>query len=209
MKIKGKVELIQRDKIKAPKDGVHRNGSDGYIKGVHSVYMDGKLIPKGSVGFFYEINDNIGVKVYVGGFPNRPWVSKSDVAHTAFLRMAKLALQGLAPTPRHVYNVFVKWEYNRKKFYKKAPALEMDKIHYPVEAWVNYAKGRPYDWDAVDHPDHSPEGYHRFCEKLRDFAYNNGWRFSAFNPKKNESPKLGDVLFCTKKNKWFLTDVDR
>lgn len=208
MKISGKVRLIERAKIKAPDDGVHVNGSDGFLKGVHSVYLDHKLIPKGSVGFFYETGHDVGVKVYIGGFPNHPWTSKREVVEKAFKRMLKLSLQGFSPTPRHVIPVSVDWEYNGKKFSKKAWGLEMKRISYPILAWQKYAEGNPYDWFAIAHPDHTPEGYRKFCKSLREFCITNKWKFSAFNPKKDENPKLGDVLFDTNHMKWFLVDVD-
>ena len=208
MKISGNVELIQRAKIKAPDDGVHVNGSDGFLKGVHSVYLDGKLIPKGSVGFFYETGFDRGVKVYIGGFPNHPWVSRLRVVESAFKRMTKLAIQGYCPKPKHVIRVQAKWTYQGKTFLKNAWGLEMEKIHYPIKAWEKYAQGYNYDWTAIDHPNHSPDGYHKFCKELRRFCINNNWKFSAFNPKKDENPKLGDVLFDTGRLKWYLVDVD-
>jgi hypothetical protein len=208
LKISGKVKFIQRVKIKAPDDGVHVNGSYGFLKGVHSVYMDDKLIPKGSVGFFYEVSQDMGVKVYIGGFPDKPWTSKREVVEKAFKRMLRLSLKGFSPPPKHVIPVSVKWEYNGKKFSKKAWGLEMTKVSYPIMAWEQYAKGYHYDWTAIDHPDHSPAGYHRFCKELREFCLINKWKFSAFNPKKNENPKLGDILFDTNHMKWFLVDCD-
>lgn len=64
LRLKGGVKLIKREKTKPPDDGIHRAGKEGFIKGVHSVMFNDTMVPKGSVGFYYRLEEKEGVKVY-------------------------------------------------------------------------------------------------------------------------------------------------
>ena len=209
MKIKGKVKRIKREKHPCPNDGIHRKGKDGCIKGVKSVWIGDRLIPRGSVGFYWRLKEDRGIKVYLG-FPTgkKPWASKPNVVHKAYKRMSHLNLNGLAPMPCHVYQVTVDVVLDKKRVRYKAWALEMEHVHYDEKLWADYAVGRPYDWNAIDHPDHNPEGYMRFVKEVKKYQKANKMRLSAASWKNDEMPKLGDIMWCCKNEKWILVDVD-
>jgi len=209
LKIKGKVKRIKREKHPAPKDGVHRVGRDNCIKGVKSIWIGDRLVPRGSVGFYVRCDSDRGVKVYLG-FPTgkKPWMSKPRVVREAYKHMTHLHLNGLAPCPRHVIQVAVDVVIDGKRVKCKPWALEMDHVHYDEGLWADYAVGKPYDWNAIDHPDHNPEGYKRFVKKVKAFQRLRKMKLSAADWKGDEVPKLGDCLWCAKKKRWFIVDVD-
>jgi len=213
LRLEGAVEIIKREKHIPPDDGIHKVGKEGNIKGVHSVKFNGMIIPKGSVGFYHPIPGvpDMGVKVYIGGFPDRPWVSKKTVVQNAYKNLVYLSMNKLGPSPGHVIPVKVKWMYKDKIRSIKAYGLTSVRCEYPEKAWADYAKGRPYDFgclDPEDHPEHSIEGLKRFYEKLRVFCKNNRIKFSAFDWKKDTGPKLGDAVYCINLKRWNLVDPD-
>lgn len=211
LKIEGTVELIQREKIVPPKDGIHRAGKEGFIKGVHSVMLNDTLIPKGSVGFFYPLGKEKGVKVYLGGFPNKPWASKLKVVQHGFKNMSKLNFVGLAPTPHKIIGVKIRYMFKDNVMVKYAYGLKVDRCHYPPHTWKWYAKGLPYRFDTLrckDHPKHTPDGYFDFCKRLKEFCKNSKMVLSCFDYRKDAGPKLGDVLYCMKRKNWYLVDCD-
>ena len=209
MQIKGKIKRIKREKHPTPPDQVHRKGKDGTLKGVKSIWIGDKLCPRGSVGFYLKLKYERGIKVYLG-FPTgkKPWMSKPRLVHKAYKRMSHLHLSGLAPMPYHVYQVSVDVTIDGKKLKCKPWALEMEHIHYPKKLWADYAMGRPYDWAAIDHPDHNPEGYMKFVKMVKDFQRAHKMKLSAASWKNDEQVKLGDCLWDTKKERWMICDVD-
>jgi len=209
MLIQGKVKRITREKHPCPPDQIHRKGKDGCIKGVKSIWIGDKLVPRGSVGFYWRLNDNKGLKVYLG-FPTgkKPWMSKPNVVHKAYKRMVHLNSAGLAPMPSHIYQIKVDVKIDGKQLRCKPWALEMRHVHYDEKLWADYAKGRPYNWDAIDHPDHNPEGYMAFVKKVKEFQYNRKMGLSAASWKNDEQPKLGDIIWCLKSERFWLVDVD-
>jgi len=87
-------------------------------------------------------------------------------------------------------------------------AFKTEFIDFPKKAWEAYAKGNAYDWTAVDHKDHSPEGYLRFCKKLTGVLKKSGVGVCGNYPfDEKKPPKLGDVVWSVKKKKFYLVDV--
>jgi hypothetical protein len=209
IKIKGNVELIKREKIVPPNDGIHRAGKNGFLKGVHSVMLNDTLIPKGSVGFFYPLSKDKGVKVYVGGFPDKPWTSKLETVKRAYKNLTKLSKAELGPIPHEIAKVQVTWSYKGRTKSKTAFGVVVQRCRYPEKAWHNYAKGLPYDFGCTPgDKNHSKIGYKLFCEDLRKFCEKEGIVFSAFNWKKDPGPKIGDAVYCQKLKRWNLVDPD-
>jgi len=209
MLIEGNIKRITREKHPCPDDGVHRKGKDGNIKGVKSIWIGDRLVPRGSVGFYWRLNEKYGIKVYLG-FPTgkKPWASKQDVVSKAFIRMGHLYQAGLSPMPRHVYRVSVNVKIDGERVKCKPWALEMEHVNYDEKLAADYAIGKPYDWSHINHPDHTPEGYKKFVEKVKAYQKSTKMNLSASTWKDNEVPKLGDCLWDVKKERFFLVDVD-
>ena len=186
MKIEGTVKKIERAMIPPPMDGVHCLGKDGTIKGSRSLYINDTFVPHGQVGFYWQKGD-IGYKVY-WSFAHK-YASKKRAVHKTFRFMKKLSKKGLCPK---VYKIkYIKLVLDGKKHH--AYAIKMDHVCYPKEAWVKFANGYPYDWnclDQVEHPTHNALGYNEFNRKI------------------GRNMKLGDVIYCTKKKRWYLVDCD-
>lgn len=201
--IKGKAVRKERAKIPAPKDGVHRNGSDGYLKGSHCMYINGVFTPHGQVGFYWRIDEDNGLKVYYsikhGYSASKKWIAE------ARSRQKILAKKGICVNPGRILKVYIDIDYKGKVHKKKTVyALETEHIHYPPEEWEKYTNGYPYDFGCYDHPDHSPEGYKRAKKRVDTILRKLKMKKMKYV---GDSYKLGDMLFCTKRNKWFLCDV--
>ena len=81
-------------------------------------------------------------------------------------------------------------------------------MHYPKKAWLDYAAGRPYDWKADSHPDHSPKGYHKFAERMKPLLLKSKIYICGDYPvKEKEPPKLGDVVWDMSEKRWYVVDV--
>ena len=161
------------------------------------------------MGFYWRLKEDRGLKVYLG-FPTgkKAWMSKVRLVQKAYKRMVLLSLNDLSPMPCHVYQITVDITLDKKRVHCKPWALEMEHVHYDEKLWADYAVGRPYNWDAIDHPDHTPEGYMKFVQKVKDFQRAHKMKLSAASWKNDEQPKLGDCVFCTKKERWFIVDCD-
>ena len=67
--------------------------------------------------------------------------------------------------------------------------------------------GHPYDFNCLDqeeHPTHNPDGFLKFQNKVKKHIKSTGLkgRMSGGDP----SLKLGDIVYCTKKKRWYLVD---
>jgi hypothetical protein len=144
------------------------------------------FVPHGQVGFYWRKGD-VGYKVY-WSFAHK-YASKRKAVRKTYRYMKKLAKKGISPKVHKIKEV--KLVLNGKKH--RAFAIKMDHIHYPKEAWVKFAGGHPYDWDCLDqkeHPKHNALGFNEFNRKIK------------------RNMKLGDVIYCVKRKKWFLVDAD-
>jgi hypothetical protein len=203
LKIKAEVRYIPRVKVAVPMDGVHVAGKDGAIKGVHSLWFDVKLVPKGATSAYFRVNEDEGLRIGYS-FSWFKALSESVVLrdHEYMVRAYKA---NVAPQPMGITEVKLSLNYHEndkpvKKIHTLAYAIKVKHVHYPEQAWLDYAKGYPYDWKAVDHPDHNPEGFLAFRETVRPVIAKLGL---------DTSLKLGDILFCTKLGRWFLVDCGK
>ena len=98
IKIAGTFEYVKRDLIKCPEDGVHRQGKDGYIKGVHSLlHNDKNLIPKGQDCFYYRLDFDRGVQVYYSFGWFKPHKKRAVIRNCQ--RLLLFSKLGLSPKP--------------------------------------------------------------------------------------------------------------
>jgi len=202
LEIKGELVRETRHKDKCPDDGVHRCGVDGGIKGSHCFMVDGKMVPHGMVGFYWILSEKTGLKVYMN--PKKGWTTSLAAIKKIRNRMKKYHKKGIAPKPYGIKKVKVNLKYKDKKFKKNVYALEIQRCHWPEEAWRDYSNGKPYDWSADDHKDHSPEGFIKFKKKV-DKALSREDKKTL--RKIGDSYKLGDLVWCSNEKKWYLCDL--
>ena len=206
IKLQGELIRKPRAKIKAPDDNVHRNGSDGYLKGAHAMYLNGVFIPHGQVSMYvhnwYKIDDNeTGVKVFVSA--KHGWHSKKKYVKAVRVRMKKYWKKGIAPRPYEIIPVKVDLKYKDKHYKKKVWGLVVDHCHFP-EDWEDYCNGIPLTWCDGKYKDYSPQGFKKFKKKV-DKA------LSAEDKKVlrkiGDSYKIGDIVYCAKRQRWFFVDL--
>jgi len=199
MLIKGKAEFIPRAKVPAPDDGVHCNGSDGLLKGSHSVMLGDKLLPKGRVGLYWKKNEETGIKV----FYSLSWAKAQKMKYVKRIKRkwAKLYKLGISPKPEKIISVKIDLEYKGKKHKATAFGIKTEHVDAPEKAWIDYAKGIPYDWNADEHEDHSPEGYTKFVKRSKKIMAKKGLSIDG-------SWKLGDVIWSCRRKRFYLVDID-
>ena len=208
LKIRAKVYYIPRAQVVAPLDGVHINGAHGFIKGVHSLWFKTKdaqyrLVPKGATSMYWRLDADTGLRV---GYSFKWFVDlRRRQVERDYDLMRKAFKMGIAPQSFGVERIDMILKYHQeghltKKLYCNPYAIRVQHIHYPEAAWQRYAEGYPYDWAAVDHPDHNPDGFNRFRNSIKPAVKELGL---------DTSLKLGDILFCTKTNRYYLVDTGK
>jgi len=207
--IKGVVTEIPRVLSKAPDDGVHRvSQKDGLIKGVRSFYLDGKVLPKGQTGMFWQYSKDWGLKVFYKIDNDGCHRSSKKAVMREWKKRKKLEPYDVIPASPKLVKVKLDVTFKKKKIDTWAWAIKTRAVRYPKKAWDDYARGKPYDWDAVKHKLHSPKGYLDFCKKLTKVLKKTGVGVCGDYPfKETKNPKLGDVVYDTKENRWYLVDV--
>jgi len=198
LKIKGEFIHIKRVKLPPPEDGVHVAGKNGHIKGVHSVWLGDMLIPKGSTGFYYRLNDDRGIKVLY----SLSWYTpiKERLVKEEYRRLKKMSKLGVAPATHGLYKVKLDCRWQGKKVRGAAWAIEMDHIHYHYESWKAYAQGYPYDFGAVDEENHNPESFLAARKVIMA-------KFKEAHIKSDSSLKIGDLIYCMKRKLWLCCDT--
>ena len=213
LKIKGKVREMKRVNVKAPDDKVHRySRKDGRLKGCRSVMLNDKtLLPRGMSGFYIRHKKDTGIKIFYSMHNDR--CCKLKTVKKQFKKHLKLYELGVAAKPHKIVTVKLNFDYYEKdmKFArhvkKESYGIKVQHVNYPKGAWAKYAQGYPYDWDAVDHPNHTPKGYLKFCRKLKKVLKANKIGVCGSFPFiEKENPKLGDIVWCCKKNRWYIVD---
>lgn len=203
MKITGTAEYIERVKVLPPDDGVHRaSDSDGFLKGCHSVFIDGKLVPKGVVGFYFRHKEDKGVKVFYSFKWNK--CQRGKYVRNIFRKMQRL--HEVCVKPYKIVGVELDFMWRGKRIHKKAFGIKVQHVHWEEKAWTAYARGYPYDFNCLDskeHPLHNPEGYRKFVKRVKKVLSKTGIKIDPKSP----SLKLGDVSYCSKTKRWYLVDV--
>jgi len=134
-----------------------------------------------------------------------------------FKKHHKLYELGVACKPYKIVEVSLDFDrYDKSQKFDhhvkmNAFGIKVEHVFYPEKVWAEYARGKAYDFKCLDqekHPSHNPDGYLAFCKKMKKILKKakvgvcGNWPFDE-----EENPKLGDVVFCTKKNRWLLVDV--
>ena len=196
LKITADVRVINREKCACPNDGVHRTGKDGSIKGCHSLWFNDKLVPKGQTAFYWRLNEDQGLRVSY----SFDWLRaiSEGVVEREYHKMQRMYALGLSPRPFNMdcVKLHLNYRHEHKKISTLAYCILVQHCHYPEKAWLDYANGKPYDWSAVVHPSHTPEGYKAFVEHGKKTS----------NGLVDTSWKLGDVVWCCKEERWYLVD---
>jgi len=206
--ISGVVREIERVRVKAPNDGVHRASiHDGYLKGVRCFMLNDMLLPKGQTGFFWQYSKDYGLKVFYKIDNEGSYRQSLKAVKKEWRKRKKLEPYDVIPDSPKIVKVNIDVKFKKQRIKTWSYAIKTAVIHYPKEAWDKYAQGHPYDFSCVDHPDHSPDGYHRFCKKLTGVLKKTGVGVCGDYPfKEKKTPKLGDVVWCCEKNRWYLVD---
>ena len=214
MKISGVVKEIPRELVIPPDDKVHRvSRKDGLMKGCRSVMLNDKtLMPRGMTSFWIHNKKNTGIKVYYSFHHNKRCSKK--MVKNQFKRHYKLYKLGVACKPYKVVEVKLDFDrYNKAQEFDhhvkmRVFGIKANHVFYPENVWADYARGKAYDFKAVDHPNHSPKGYLKFCKKLKKILLKNKIFICGDWPvKEHENPKLGDIVWCCKKERWYVVDV--
>ncbi len=202
MKITGVLKTIDRVKVACPKDGVHVAGKDGEVKGVRNVMIGDVLVPKGMVGFYYQLDNTYGLKVFMH-LPKedgKMWISTLKYVNSTYNKLRKLWGMGLCPQPISIGALKVSIVYRGKKYKTKAFYIKSEHVCYPPEAWERYGKGYPYDWTCVRHEEHTPKGFKKFVSMAKQLIHKSKLKIDT-------SFKLGDVVWDINKQRWFLVDA--
>jgi hypothetical protein len=97
--------------------------------------------------------------------------------------------------------VNVNLTYKGQKHEAKAYGIKTQHVDAPEKAWTDYMRGIPYDWSACCHPCHTPEGYLKFVKWAKKKMAERGLSVDG-------SWKIGDVMYSSKHNRWYLCDID-
>lgn len=187
MTIKGKIRRIYKKRYPCPHDGVHKASKRGFILSTKGCYIGGKFCPHGVYSFYYRHKKYKGVKVYYS-IKSRKLRSKERAVRD-FRLMKKLYKRGLCPKPYKLFKINLR--VRGKKM--QAWAIKVRHIFYPKSEWVRFAHGKPYRFDCIDqskYPNHTAYHAKRFMKKLSHRRH-----------------KIGDVIYCTKKKRWYLVDA--
>jgi len=171
------------------------------IKGLFGSFLNDDLfVPFGVHGFFYSIPDtNLGVKVYysIGRNEVKPITSSQP----ALNRYIACYNAGLSPKAISIVNVDLNLDIKNKKVQTKCFGILSEKVYYPEEELKKFAQGQIYDFNCLDkqeHPDHTPQQYQSFRKEAI--------RITAKLKVKYRGVKLGDILYCMNKKRWYLVD---
>jgi hypothetical protein len=172
------------------------------------------IVPRGMSGAYFRYKEDYGIKVFYS--IQNDVCSRRKILRRQYRKQRKLYNLGVATKPHKIVTVHMNFKYYGKdqKFVrhvkKDALGIKVTHVSYPENAWEKYAQGYPYDWDSLDqeeHPLHNPAGYLSFCKRMKKILLKNkifvcgGWPV-----KEKKNPKLGDVVYCTKKKRWYLVD---
>ena len=211
------VKEIPRVLVVPPKDNVHRvSKKDGLLKGCRSMLLNDEiLLPRGMTSFYIHNKEETGVKVFYSVHHNRTCSRKTVVKQ--FKKHMKLYKLGIACKPHKVVEVSLDFDrYDKQQKFERhvktrAFGIKVDHIFYPEDVWADYARGCAYDFSALDqteHPNHNPEGYLKFCKKMKKILTKAKIGVCGNYPfDEPENPKIGDVVYCTRKKRFFLVDT--
>lgn len=195
LEIKGKVKKIERVKAKCPKDGVHRMNGNGKIVSPKLYKIGNITVPCGNEGFYYKTDENIGIKVYYSFKLNRAMEKEKIMEVCCKL----IQYRSICIMPYGVVSLKLNIIYDGKKIKEECYGIMGQYVHTPQKAWTRFLKGYPYSWDTDG--DNTIEGYKKFVEYGKAV-------FGEEYELHKKSLFLGNTAYCTKKNRWYVMDID-
>jgi len=108
-------------------------------------------------------------------------------------------LGAFCPSVYNIDKVNTNVKVGGRQYNGTSPAINMQHVYYPERAWLKFAKGKPYDWTADNHPNHSEIGFKRFRSELEKATEDIDYNFDSFS--------IGNIVWCTEQKRWYLVDV--
>lgn len=189
--IKGTAKKIQKGNYKCPDDGIHRRKKSGRIRGFWALKIANTHIWYGNWAYYFN-----GYKVFYSFKFNKTTKTKEEVRKTIDIMEM---LEGFCPKVYMVDEVRTDIKFDKRHFRATSPAIYMQHVHYPEKAWLKFAKGKPYDWGADKHQDHSKAGFIEFRSRLENKIKDIDYNFDSLS--------IGNILWCTVEKRWYLVDV--
>jgi len=196
--IEGNAKKIKKGDYRCPDDGIHRKKDSGRIRGFWGIKIANQHIYYGNWAYYFRCSEKseIGIKVFYS-FKFGRTSKKSHEAYDTVAMMKQLA--DFCPGIICVDEVCTDIRINNKKHKAHSPAIYMNHVFFPEKAWCDFARGKPYDWKADDHPAHSKEGFVSFRNSLEKATEKINYNFDSFS--------IGNIVWCTVKKRWYLVDV--
>lgn len=194
MKIQGKLIKISSVTQKAPDDGVHRINSRGFLKHPNLRMLNGEFLYCGKNAFYYRISEDRGIKVFFS-LKKKVGKPRSSVERT-FCEMNKY--NNALVNVHSIVDIELDLKTKQDPIIATVFGIEVDHIHYPTGAWNMFCLGYPYDFDCIDNPDHSINGFIVYQKSIKHM----------FPEKYEKAYYFGNVAWCAKRNKWIGMDLE-
>jgi hypothetical protein len=152
-----------------------------------------KFIPYGGQAFYYVINQRLGIKVYYSWKSGKS--KKKKYVEGAFKKLKRLFKLDLGLKPKEIMEVDVSLKKLKSGEYQKHKAhsygILMRNALFPIDPILDYAKGYDYVWTNIGK--HTEKEYNRFRRKCARVL-------------KARKPSFRNVVFCKKKQRFYLCD---
>lgn len=189
--IKGKARKIPKGNHKCPNDGIHRKKSSGRIRGFWGAKVGSSHLVYGNWAYYTE-----GLKVFYSFKFNKTTKTLKEAEVTADMMCQ---LKDFCPAVYGTEKIATDITFKKRRCVGVSPALRMQHVFYPEKAWLNFAKGKSYDWGADSHPAHSKVGFEMFRTRLTHATDKIDYNFDSFS--------IGNIVWCTVEKRWYLVDV--
>lgn len=193
--IKGSAKKIKKGHYKCPNDGIHRKKDSGGIRGMWAAKIADSYFYYGNWSYYLKMED-YGLKIFYSFKFNKTTKNKKEVQTTIDMMTR---LKEFCPRIICTVEVTTDIRFKERHCRETSPAIQMQHVYYPEKAWINFAKGKPYDWNADKHPMHSKYGFLEFRDNLEYVVKDIDYNFDHFS--------IGNIVWCTVEKRWYLVDV--
>ncbi|MGW8324087.1 MAG: hypothetical protein ACWGNI_00195 [Desulfobacterales bacterium] len=190
--IKGTAKKIKKGYYKCPNDDIHRKKDSGGIRGFWAAKIADTYLYYGNWSYYM----NTGFKVFYSFKFNKTTKTKVEVQTTVDMMRQ---LKDFCPEVYYIDEVKTDIQFKERRCTDISPAIYMQHVHYPEKAWLKFAKGKAYNWDADSHPAHSKKGFLEFRGRLEDVVKDIDYNFDHFS--------IGNIVWCILEKRWYLVDV--
>jgi len=207
IKIKGDIKTYEREEFNGSlgeNESVYNFSNRDLRKGIkkikgvlRAVLNDELFIPYGVNGFYYKISKDIGIKVFYS-LVNK--LTKENRIKREWERCNQFYAEGLTVRPIKIEKVFLDVILNGKRIKINTKGIVTERVQLPEAMW-DFSVGRVYDFDCLDrdeHPLHNPDDFLKFRKNIESNIKN--------RKVSKVGTKLGDIVYCTNKKRWFLVD---